>query len=262
MKRLTIEQKNYFETNGFLGYGPFLGPERVRQLGEAIDAIASGEIDYPPELIRWEPRREELAGTTERKNLVSQIRYPHRHVPLFFEHATDPAILDPVENLIGPDIVLYNTQALLKAAFHATSQPWHQDSAYWPIRPFDLVSCWIALDEATVENGCMHFIPGSHKLGLVQHKAGRVLSHASGGTAAAVQEAEVDESQAVAIPAKPGDGSFHHCLTLHATSPNPTPHRRRAIISHYMPLDFSYIEPPEERPVFHIVRGRGAGKTI
>lgn len=262
MKRLTTEQKSFFETKGFLPYGPFLSLARVKQLGEAIDAIASGEIGYPEELIRWEPAADQLANKTERKNLVYQIRYPHRHIPLFLEHATDPVILDALEDLIGPDIVLYNTQALLKPAFHGTAVPWHQDSAYWPFKAFNLVSCWIALDEANEENGCMRFIPGSHKLGLLEHKTGRALSHASGGTAAAVQEAEVDASQAVAVPAKPGFGSFHHCLTAHGTPANNSPQRRRAIISHYMPLDFTYVGPKDDRPKFHIVRGKRAGEVI
>ena len=168
MKKLTWEQKQSFEAQGFLSYGPFLSEKRIKQLGDALDAIASSETEYPAELIRWEPEAERLATVGEhRKNIVYQIRYPHRHIPLFFEHATDPAILDPLEDLIGPDIVIYNTQALLKPAHHGTSQPWHQDSAYWPIRPCNLVTCWIALDEATTENGCMHFLPGSHRAGLL-----------------------------------------------------------------------------------------------
>lgn len=262
MRRLTEEQKRYFESNGFLPYGPLITPQRVNQIGDALDAIASGEIEYPAELIRWEPAAETLAGKAARKDLVRQIRYPHRHVPLFFEHATDPVILDVIEDLIGPDIVLYNTQALLKPPFHGVSQPWHQDSAYWPIQPFQLLSCWIAIDEATVENGCMQFIPGTHKRGLLEHKAGRTLSNASGGTAAATQELDVDTTQAVSVPAKPGYGSFHHCLTVHGTTDNKTAYRRRAIIGHYMPLDFTYVGPANDRPVFHIVRGRRAGETI
>ena len=237
-KRLTGDQRKFFEREGYLPHGPFLGPERVKELGETVDRISNGDVPYPPELIRWEPEAERLGGSVERELLVYQIRYPHRHVPLFFEHATDPAILDAVEDLLGPDIVLYNTQALLKPPFHGTSQPWHQDSAYWPIRPFHLLTCWIALDEATVENGCMRFIPGSHCAGLREHKEGRALANASGGTAASVQEVAVDERQAVAVPAKPGYGSFHHCLTVHGTTANTTPFRRRAVISHYMPLVF------------------------
>lgn len=262
MQVLTPEQKAKFESQGFLPYGPFLRPEKIQQLGEAIDAIASGEIDYPKELIRWEPQAAELAGSTPRKNLVNQIRYPHRHVRLFFEHAADPAILDVVEDLLGPEIVLYNTQALLKPAYHGVSQPWHQDSAYWPIRPFQLITCWIALDEATVENGCMRFIPASHQLGLLPHKAGRALSHASGGTAAAVQEVEVDESQATAVPAKPGWGSFHHCLTVHGTTANTTPFRRRALISHYMPIEFTYTGSADDKPAFPVVRGSRTGEIL
>lgn len=262
MKKLTPEQKTFYETKGFLPYGPFLSSERIQQLGEAIDAIANGEVEFPPELIRWEPAADQLAQKTERKNLVYQIRYPHRHVPLFFEHACDPAILDVVEDLIGPDIVLYNTQALLKPAYHGAAVPWHQDSAYWPFQNYNLLSCWIALDEANEENGCMRFLPGSHRLGLLEHQEGRALTHASGGTAGAVQELAVDTSEAVAVPAKPGFGSFHHCLTAHGTTANNTPKRRRAVIAHYMPLDFRYVGPENDRPAFHVVRGRRAGEVI
>ena len=264
MKRLTPQQQRFFQDEGYLGFGPFLEEDRVRRIGEAIDAVASGEVDYPPELIRWEPGSQgaDLGRSSERKKFAYQIRYPHRHLPFFMEHASDPAVLDVVEDLLGPDLVLYNTQALLKPAFHGTSQPWHQDAAYWPIRPMKLVSCWIAIDEATLENGCMRFIPGSHKLGLAEHRSGRPLSAASGGTAAAVQEIEVEESRAVAVPARPGHGSLHHCLTHHGTPPNRTPHRRRAIICHYMPLDFRYTGPEEERPQFHVVRGRRNGEIV
>jgi len=100
LKSLQPEQKLKFEAEGFLPFGPFLSPARIKQLAEGIDSIASGEMEFPAELIRWEPSAETLTGTTERKNLVRQIRYPHRHVPLFFEHATDPALLDAVEDLL------------------------------------------------------------------------------------------------------------------------------------------------------------------
>ena len=264
MKRLTPEQQSFFRREGYLSFGPFLNRDRVEQIGAAIDAIASGEVEYPSELIRWEPGSEEAGLTrgSERQKFIYQIRYPHRHIPLFMEHAADPVVLDVMEDLLGPDIVLYNTQVLLKQAFHGTAQPWHQDAAYWPIRPMKLASCWIAVDEATVENGCMRFIPGSHKRGLAEHWSGRRLSHASGGTAAAVQEIQVDESEAVAVPAKPGHGSLHHCLTHHGTPPNRTPYRRRAIISHYMPLDFHYTGPEDDRPQFHVVRGKHCGQIV
>jgi ectoine hydroxylase-related dioxygenase (phytanoyl-CoA dioxygenase family) len=72
----------------------------------------------------------------------------------------------------------------------------------------------------------------------------------------------LDESQAAAVPARPGHGSLHHCLTHHGTPPNRTPHRRRAIICHYMPLDFRYTGPEDDRPPFHVVRGRRCGEIV
>ncbi len=113
-----------------------------------------------------------------------------------------------------------------------------------------------------IENGCMRFIPGSHQRGLAEHRSGRPLSAASGGTAAAVQEIQVEESEAAAVPARPGHGSLHHCLTHHGTPSNRTPHRRRAIICHYMPLDFQYMGPEEERPPFYVVRGSRSGEVV
>jgi hypothetical protein len=164
--------------NGFLPFGSLISAQRAEQLGDVLDMIASGAIAYPPELIRWEPAAEQIAVVTERKRLVYQIRYPHRHIPMLLEHATDPVTLDAVEDLIGPDIVLYNTQALLKAAFHDTSQPWHQD------------------------------------------------------------------------------------LRILARLKDKTPFRRRAVISHYMPLNFTYVGPARELPALHVVRGKETGRII
>src|ERR1019366_6872935 len=104
-------------------------------------------------------------------------------------------------------------------------------------------------------NGCTPFGPGGHRLGLMEHKEGRALAHASGGTPSAVLKIELEPAQAVPVPAKPGYGSFHHSLTAHRTSANNSPHRRRALISSYMSAEFSFVGPAEDRPKFPIVRG-------
>jgi hypothetical protein len=77
-----------------------------------------------------------------------------------------------------------------------------------------------------------------------------------------VQEVDIDESQAVATPAKAGWGSFHHNLTLYGTAPNRSPYRRRAIICKYMPLDFIFTGTQNDRPPFHVVRGKHAGEIV
>ena len=94
--------------------------------------------------------------------------------PLFEAVARKAAIVDVIEDLLGPNIKLYCDQLMMKARYHGTVTDWHQDSVAWPqFAPQDHVSCWVALDDATVENGCMTVLPGSHKWGPINsaHKA-------------------------------------------------------------------------------------------
>jgi hypothetical protein len=102
--------------------------------------------------------------------------------------------------------------------------PWHQDEAYWdPGFDYVALGCWMPLDPATLESGCMRFIPGSHR--------GDVRAHRHVGddpNVHALQTDEVDASRAVALPLAPGGAIFHHCRTLHASGPNTSPNVRRA----------------------------------
>jgi len=105
--------------------------------------------------------------------------------------------------------------------------PWHQDEAYWdPTLAFRALGCWVPLDPATVESGCMHFLPGSHHGPVVPH---RHLGDdpAVHGLAADVDDAPLDAA-AVAVPLDPGGATFHHCRTLHMTTPNVSQRVRRA----------------------------------
>jgi len=81
----------------------------------------------------------------------------------FLNYARDETILDMAEQLIGPDIALWNMSFFAKPAVNGKKTPFHQDGEYWPIRPLATCTVWIAVDDATVENGCLRIIPGSHK---------------------------------------------------------------------------------------------------
>ena len=78
-------------------------------------------------------------------------------------------ILDVVAQLIGDDIILRGSALFCKSTFTGKATPWHQDAQYWPIRPLETCTVWIAIDASTVENGCLEVIPGSHRLGRVDH---------------------------------------------------------------------------------------------
>ena len=85
------------------------------------------------------------------------------HDLAFLNYARDSEILDMAEQLIGPDIALWNMSFFAKPAVNGKKTPFHQDGEYWPIRPMATCTVWIAIDDATVENGCLRIIPGSHK---------------------------------------------------------------------------------------------------
>ncbi|MCZ6471530.1 MAG: phytanoyl-CoA dioxygenase family protein [Gammaproteobacteria bacterium] len=145
-----------------------------------------------------------------------------------------PRILDIVEQLIGPDILVYNATYIIKEANAKSYVSWHQDLTYWGLDSDEQISVWLALSDASESSGCMRMIPGSHRLGRQPHILGEgddnnVLFQSQ-------RVADVDESQAVAAELKPGQASFHHGWLLHASSPNASADRR-------IGLNIQYIAP-------------------
>ena len=105
----------------------------------------------------------------------------------WLDYARHPGILDLVAQLIGPDIVLWGSQVFCKPPV-TEAMPWHQDGQYWPIRPIATCSVWMALDDATPENGCMRYIPGSHA-------GGSIYKHRINDSKDVVLNQEVEPSQ-------------------------------------------------------------------
>lgn len=136
-------------------------------------------------------------------------------------------ILDMIECLIGPNIQLFHDQALYKPAHTGGEIFWHQDNAYWQCTPPNLVSCWMTLDDVTIDNGAMQLIPGSHLKALDHTRTGE------GGPLLDVRDqATGHETAVIDLPA--GGVMIHHCQTMHYTQPNKTDRQRRAFAIHYM----------------------------
>ncbi|TDQ84456.1 phytanoyl-CoA dioxygenase PhyH [Dongia mobilis] len=139
------------------------------------------------------------------------------------ELATHPRILDVVEALIGPDILLYDVEYIIKEPHAPSHVSWHQDLTYWGFSDDAQVSLWLALSPASAESGCMRMIPGSHRRGRHDHVTTQDSSNVllQGQTVMNVREEE-----AVLCPLAPGQASFHHGWTLHASTPNRSADRR------------------------------------
>ncbi len=227
-RRLTAGQVNDYQTQGYLKLGRLLDDATVellrREYDREFELARSGASSFRNLAI---DDTDDVAAKNEAEEQMLQImqmceRNLHYRRLLYHE-----PILDCVEDLIGPNIQLFHDQALYKPAHHGGPVFWHQDNAYWQCVPATLVSCWLTLDEVSVDNGAMQVIPGSHLQALEHEK--------STSTSALLDNAErVDSSRAVAIELPAGGAMLHHCQTFHYTAPNNTARQRRAFAIHFM----------------------------
>jgi len=156
----------------------------------------------------------------------------------FMTAARHPQLLDMLEQLIGPDIVLWITRVLCKPASKGREVPWHQDGEYWPMRPLATCSVWIALDPVSTSNGCMRFIPGSHRQQeLYRH---HVSNRDNLVLNLELDQDQFDEAKAVNVELEPGQMSLHDVRLIHGSLSNTSGQRRAALIMRYMPATSHY----------------------
>ena len=148
-------------------------------------------------------------------------------------------ILDAVEDLIGPDLLCWNTLFWVKEAGSEQFVSWHQDLNYWGLDTDDLVTVWIAISEASLQSGCMSVLPGSHRGDMMPHQDeyndDNMLTR---GQEIAV---EVDEAKTVAMPLKVGEASLHNGRLAHASAPNRSNDRRIGLSLHYVPTNTTQV---------------------
>jgi len=144
-----------------------------------------------------------------------------------------PRILDGVEDLIGPDILCWNTIFWVKEKQSKSFISWHQDSNYWGLDTNDLVTVWLALSPATEESGCMWVLPGSHNGEALPHRD--TFHDDNMLTRGQEIDVEVDDAKTVPMPLQPGQVSFHNIRIAHTSGPNNSGDRRIGLSLHYMP---------------------------
>lgn len=151
----------------------------------------------------------------------------------------DARVLDPIEQLIGPDILCWNTLFWIKDAGSESFVSWHQDTRYWGLSSDQVITAWLALSPASVDSGCMRVMPGTH--------VGDVLAHEDrydeNNMLTRGQEiaGELDEARATHMPLATGEMSIHNYRLAHASGPNVTDDRRIGISMHFMPPDTGQI---------------------
>ncbi|MDA0305588.1 MAG: phytanoyl-CoA dioxygenase family protein [Proteobacteria bacterium] len=154
----------------------------------------------------------------------------------------DARILDAVEQLIGPDILCWNTIFWIKEAGSESFVSWHQDTRYWGLSSDKVVTAWLALSDAGINSGCMRVMPGTHAGDVLEHEdryhQDNMLTRGqeiSGG---------LDETKAVPMPLGAGEMSIHNYRLAHASGPNTSDDRRIGLSMHFMPPETKQIVGP------------------
>ena len=143
-----------------------------------------------------------------------------------------PRILDAVEDVLGPDLLCWSTSFFIKEASDPGFVSWHQDATYWGLSSPDVMTVWLAFTPANLLNGCMKFMPGSHRVQLEHRDTFDEHNLLSRGQEIAVN---VDEAKGVAAALKPGQASLHHVLLAHGSAPNRSQDRRIGFAIRYVP---------------------------
>lgn len=219
------DQVRQFKEHGFVVIKSLIDVSQLEQYRDLYDQFLSGKIDCTH-------IRRDLGGHEPQKKQgienITHIVRPCDLIPDLIDGVLHQRALEVARQLLGHDIVFDFDMLIDKAPMTDTPTPWHQDAAYWIDMPDTrAVSGWVALDKATLENGCIWFVPGSHGKDLRSHqRAG------GGGGGLACQG---NEAEGVAVPLKPGDATFHHGRTLHYSRGNSTHSHRRAYTVNFRP---------------------------
>jgi ectoine hydroxylase-related dioxygenase (phytanoyl-CoA dioxygenase family) len=225
---LSREQIDAYEENGFLAVEDVLPMNLIRQARGVVDEFVeqSRGVTEHTDVFDLEP------GHTPASPQVRRLKEPCAIHPVFDAISRCDAILEIVAGLIGPAIRYQGSKLNMKAAEFGSPVEWHQDFAFYPHTNDDLLAVGVALDDCTLENGCLLMIPGSHRWPILDHHQDGVFV---GAVDAEREGIDVSRPAPVTVPA--GGITLHHCRMLHASAPNTSAAPRRLLLLQLAAVD-------------------------
>lgn len=235
---------DYFHQNGYLVIeDAFTDTEIKEALAGMVYLMDGKNPDF--RAIQFESKLAKLKddmNEKDRRDAIRKIFNFVSHEPRLNALAEHQGLLQVLEQIMEDKPVLFQDMALVKPPRHGTEKPWHQDCAYFNLaNGTTVVGVWIALDEATAENGCMHIIPGSHNEGPMIHFNRRDWQ---------ICDTDVPIARDTMVPLQPGGCLFWHGLTHHGSPVNHSSKRRRALQFHYKPASTEDIKTQERMEMF------------
>lgn len=247
MAVLTTQQINDFHRDGYLRFGRVLDDAQVEALRAELDRVIAEELDRedfsdrPPEFAYGHARKGE--GGADRA--IHQFVNMWKVSPEYHNVLNHPDITGAIRELMDLDrIRIWHDQLISKPPGENKHFACHHDFYFWPLDRPTMITCWLALDDATIDNGCMHVIPGSHRdprfqppdCDLSEDIHLSPVPMGPGEPGSLYQEARTwMPDRAKPIELKAGECMFHHCLNYHMTPQNITDRQRRAFVMIFMP---------------------------
>jgi phytanoyl-CoA hydroxylase len=242
-----------FHADGYLRFRQVLEPARVEELRGELERLTREELaredfsDLPPEFAYGHARRGASAG---QRRAIHQFVNMWKVSPVFRRVLEHPEIAGAVRQLMGVEHVrLWHDQVISKPPGDNEHFRCHHDFYFWPLDHPRMITCWLALDDATPENGCMHVSPGSHRDPRLQPPGCELLPEwnlapaprGPGAPGSLMEEARGwGPEHTVPVPLRAGECMFHHCLNYHLTPRNITDRQRRAFVLIFMPEGTRY----------------------
>ncbi|MBX3012235.1 MAG: phytanoyl-CoA dioxygenase family protein [Caldilineaceae bacterium] len=243
--QVTAAQIAQFHEQGYLVVNNAFTPTEVQDALDGLLYLLSGQkADYQNVMFEKKARGAALDAMPPevRQDYVRKFMWFVDHDVRLHAMAHHPQLIDLATRLIGEQPAIFQDMALLKPPKIGREKPWHQDHAYFDLPlTTTVVGVWIALDEATTDNGCMVIYPNSHKAGPVIHFQRRDWQ---------ICDSFGRQQEVVAVPLKPGGALFFHSLIQHGTPANSSTARRRAVQFHYAPASAKKADQSERLALF------------
>jgi non-heme Fe2+,alpha-ketoglutarate-dependent halogenase len=196
-------------------------------------------------------RRVEAVEAAHGGRLAGELRQkPHLLLTGLADLVRHPRILDAVEDVLGPNLLVWSTSFFTKEAHDPAFVSWHQDATYWGLSEPDVLTAWVAFTDATVENGAMRMVPGSHGEQLAHRDTFAPHNLLSRGQEIAV---EVDDARGVDVVLRAGEMSLHHVRMVHGSPANRSDDRRIGFAIRYIPTYVRQVAGGEDGAM--LVRG-------
>jgi len=221
--RLPNEQVQFFSEQGYLAGVRMLDDEQIEILRQEFEALMNPS--HEGRQLFYEYNSNESADPSR---ILFHALGGWRVALGFHDLLWNPAFLMPASQLISGAVRFWHDQIFYKPARSGGVVAWHQDYSYWTrTQPMAHLSCWIGLDDSTPENGCLHYVPGSHRWNLLPITG---LADNMDAIQTVLTEEQKKQFKPVAIELKRGEASFHHPLMVHGSYENSTDKPRRAVV--------------------------------